>query len=67
MASKQQYAVELRCPECDATHVRPRRVDPDDKPETIEGECYAPHPARGADFEGCGEVVELEVVEWRER
>jgi|AntRauMinimDraft_1070381.scaffolds.fasta_scaffold00513_3 hypothetical protein len=56
-------AVTVQCPECDATHVRPERVDEDNSPEIITGECYAPHPNRSADFEGCGEEVDLEVVE----
>ncbi len=59
-------AVEVRCPECDATHVRPEYIKNTENNDTIEGECYAPHPGRGADFEGCGETVELEVVEFRE-
>ncbi|EMA14008.1 hypothetical protein C435_16290 [Haloarcula marismortui ATCC 33799] len=36
-------------------------------PETINSECYAPHPSRGADFDGCGETVELDVIEVSER
>ena len=56
-------AVQVECPDCDATHVRPERVDPETPPATIEGTCYAPHPARGADFEGCGEDVDLQVIE----
>jgi len=59
-------AVTVECPECGATHVRPRRVEADDAPETITGTCYAPHENRGADFEGCGEEVELIVVEVEE-
>ena len=59
----QDVAVTVKCPDCEATHVRPRRFSPSNPPETIEGECYAPHPGRGADFEGCGEDVELDVVE----
>lgn|GEM_PF-6406166 len=59
-------AVKVECPSCEATHVRPKRVDAENPPETITGECYAPHPARGADFEGCGEDVDLRVVEVRD-
>jgi len=59
-------AAEVVCPDCEATHVRPEYVKNGERPETVKGECYAPHPNRGADFEGCGEDVELDVVEWRE-
>ena len=59
-------SVRYRCPECDATHVRPEYIDGEEPEQTREGECYAPHPARGADFEGCGNEVELEAVAWRE-
>lgn len=59
-------AVTVRCPDCDATHVRPERVPMDDPPERVEGTCYAPHPDRGADFEGCGETVDLIVEEVNE-
>lgn len=57
-------AVTVECTDCGAQHVKPERVDGDDPAETITGRCYAPHPARGADFEGCGQdAVELLVVE----
>ena len=59
-------SVRVRCPDCDATHCRPMRVDPDDPPETVTNTCIAPHPERGADFEGCGEDVELQIVEVRD-
>jgi len=55
--------VKVRCPECGATHHRPERVDPDDPPETLEETCIAYHPDRDAGFEGCGDDVDLEVVE----
>jgi hypothetical protein len=58
-------SVKYECPDCDATHVRPERIDPDDGAYTKTGECYAPHPNRGADFEGCGEEVDLEAIAWR--
>jgi hypothetical protein len=67
MSSQTLAAVTVTCPDCDATHVRPRRIDLENPPETITGECYAPHPSRGADFEGCGETVELDVVEVSDR
>jgi len=56
-------SVKVRCPECGATHYRPERVSAEDPPETLEKTCIAPHPNRGADFEGCGVVQDLEVVE----
>lgn len=57
-------AVKVRCTDCGATHVKPERVDREDPPETMTGKCYAPHPSRGAEFEGCGkEDADLEVVE----
>lgn len=59
--------VYLRCPECSAEHCRPERVDLDDPPETIEKKCIPPHPARGNIFNGCGEVVELEVIRVEEK
>lgn len=64
--SRTDAAITLKCPDCGATHVRPRRIDPDAPPETIEGTCYAPHPMRSADFEGCGEEFELKVIEVEE-
>jgi hypothetical protein len=59
-------SVRYRCPKCDATHCRPVRIDGDEPPATQENTCIAPHPERGADFEGCGEDVELEAIAWRE-
>lgn len=57
-------AVRYRCPECGATHVRPRYTE--GEPERrYEGTCYAPHPSRNAGFEGCGEEVNLVAVAWR--
>ena len=67
MSGKTHAAVTVKCPGCGATHVRPRRVDVENPPETINGECYAPHPSRGADFDGCGETTELDVIEVSER
>lgn len=58
--------VKLECPNCGATHVRRRRVDADDPPETIHATCIAPHPNRNADFEGCGEDRDLRVLEVRD-
>jgi len=56
-------SVKVRCPRCDATHYRPRRVSSEEPPETIRATCLGPHPNRGADFEGCGETVRLVVEE----
>jgi len=55
--------MKLRCPECGATHYRLERVSVEDPPDTLEKKCIDPHPACGVDFEGCGKVLELEVVE----
>jgi hypothetical protein len=61
-------SVKVCCPHCSATHVRPARAERDDLPETLRKTCLAPHPSRGADFEGCGrDDIELECVEWREQ
>ncbi|MDQ2054301.1 hypothetical protein [Halobellus sp. H-GB7] len=59
-------SVRYRCSECDATHVRPEYIDGEEPEKTREGTCYAAHPARDAGFEGCGEEVALEAIEWRE-
>lgn len=60
-------AVKRQCPECEATHVRPEYLKDRDEPEpTIEGTCYAYHPARDAGFDGCGDEVDLEAIAWRE-
>lgn len=58
--------VRVRCPECGAEHCRPEWIDPNDPPETLEKTCIAPHPSRNAGFDGCGDEMELEVVEWSE-
>ena len=59
-------SVKLRCPECGATHHRPERVSSEDPPDTLEKTCLGSHPAREVDFEGCGEILALEVVEVKE-
>jgi hypothetical protein len=59
-------SVRVQCPECGATHCRPLRVDPEDPPETIENECIPHHPMRDAGFAGCGETLDLVVVDVEE-
>ena len=54
--------VQVECPECGSTHHRPMRVSAEDPPETVRKTCLAPHPMRGADFDGCGETVALRVL-----
>lgn len=57
-------SVRYRCPECGATHVRPRQIE--GEPERrYENTCIAPHPSRNAGFEGCGKEVDLVAVAWR--
>ena len=56
-------SVKVRCPECGATHYRLERISADDPPDSLEKRCIAPHPNRGDDFNGCGETLDLEVVE----
>lgn len=62
---RRMMSVKVKCPdsECEATHVRPEWIDPDDPPETIDATCIPAHPARDAGFEGCGEDRELTVVD----
>lgn len=56
--------VRYRCPECGATHVRPRHIE-GEPPRRHENTCIAPHSMRDAGFEGCGNDVNLIAIAYR--